>query len=312
MSVPCSPSRLARRLMSALLLLSVFSLGFSASLTAQVVVETTGDPHGDTVQVNGFRHDLIQMRALAEDQHLIVLFDFTQVVEPAGSGAPEELMGYLDIDFDGNAATGFQAYGEAVGLGSVGLGVDGYIDLSSYSSASGTMNLLDLGTNTTTAVAADFSQARVLELRIPLSAIGGHGDVGLSMVVGNAQWEWTDMAPSAGHLLGLGTHQAQFAGKIVVEVDYAHPPSNLAGSGQALERLPSDAFWWFFNPYAPEHWVRVLDGCALTQHWWVMHTGMSNMDVTVTVTHVENGTTKTYQSSGMTAPTLDPYALPCP
>ena len=285
----------------------------SVDAAAQVVVEQAYDPLGDTVQVHGFHHDLTRVVAVADDQDLVIRFDFTQEIGPAGTGANNELVGYLDIDFDKDAATGFTAYGELLGFGTVGIGIEGYVDLSSYSTAAGTMNMWNLQTNTTSAVAADFSKERVLVLRIPLQALGGRGDVGLSMLVGNRQWEWTDMAPSAGHLLGLGNHQAQFDGKIVVEVEWAEPWNGTSGTARPVaENLPGDALWWFFDPYHPEQWVRVLDGCSVTQHWWVMFTGMTNVDVTITATHIGTGASKTYQTSGTVAPTTDAYALPCP
>jgi hypothetical protein len=40
--------------------------------------------------------------------------------------------------------------------------------------------------------------------------------------------------------------------------------------------------------------VKVLDGCAITQHWWVFAGGLTDVEVTMVVTDTEAGDHRTY------------------
>lgn len=279
----------------------------------QLTVEIANDPWNDTAQVAGTLHDLWDVEAAADDQHLVVKILFAQAVQPHGAGGSGELLGYLDLDYDRDGATGFQAFGEFVGLGTVGLGVEGWIDFSSYSAATGEMTLMHGATGSGTPVVADFFQANGLELEIPLSALGGgHGDVGLSIVAGNNQGAWTDMVPNSEHLIGLGNHQTQFGGQVVVEMEFVDP-----STGQPVLARPNrtgdmDSLWWFYVPEVADHWVKVIEGCLLNQFWWVFHTGLNDLDLTIRASHVRTGQVATYQKSGLASPVIDQRALACP
>ncbi len=60
--------------------------------------------------------------------------------------------------------------------------------------------------------------------------------------------------------------------------------------------------------------IKVLNGCSLTQHYWVFATGLTNVEVTLSVTDTENQTLKTYtnQLGVPFAPIQDTSAFVCP
>jgi hypothetical protein len=70
---------------------------------------------------------------------------------------------------------------------------------------------------------------------------------------------------------------------------------------------------WFFNENNWEMLIKVLDGCALTDHYWVFFAATTNVEFVVTVTDTATGAVKTYvnpQGNSADAVT-DTSALPC-
>lgn len=68
------------------------------------------------------------------------------------------------------------------------------------------------------------------------------------------------------------------------------------GKGQAVQLTPDTGTFWFFNAANVELTLKVLDGCGLNNHYWVFLSGLTNVDVTVTVTDTATGQTKTYKN----------------
>jgi CSLREA domain-containing protein len=66
------------------------------------------------------------------------------------------------------------------------------------------------------------------------------------------------------------------------------------GSGQAVQLTPDTGYFWFFSPSNVEVTIKVLNGCGFNQRFWVFLSGLTNVEVTVTVTDVVTGATKTY------------------
>ena len=54
--------------------------------------------------------------------------------------------------------------------------------------------------------------------------------------------------------------------------------------------------FWFFDPSNWEILVKVLDGCALNQRYWVFLAGITNVEYTLTVTDTLTGATATYHN----------------
>lgn len=73
-----------------------------------------------------------------------------------------------------------------------------------------------------------------------------------------------------------------------------------AGSGQAVRLTPDTGYFWFFGPTNVELTVKVLNGCSLNDRYWVFLSGLTNVEVTVTVTDTATGQTKTYTNPANT------------
>ena len=80
------------------------------------------------------------------------------------------------------------------------------------------------------------------------------------------------------------------------------------------ETLDSGLFW-FFRPSNIEALVKVLDGCAVNDHYWVFLAATTNVGYQLTVTDTQEKETRTYSNTrGNTAqPRLDTAAFAtCP
>jgi hypothetical protein len=69
------------------------------------------------------------------------------------------------------------------------------------------------------------------------------------------------------------------------------------GKGQAVQLTPDTGTFWFFDPANVELTIKVLNGCSLNQRFWVFLSGLTNVQVTVTVTDTVTGQTKTYTNA---------------
>ncbi len=86
------------------------------------------------------------------------------------------------------------------------------------------------------------------------------------------------------------------------------------GPGQAAELTRDTGRFWFFSPDNVEAVLKVIDGCAANDHFWVFAAGLTNVQTTLTVTDTETGAAQTYQNPANTAfrPVQDTAAFDCP
>jgi len=73
--------------------------------------------------------------------------------------------------------------------------------------------------------------------------------------------------------------------------------------------------FWFFSASNPELLVKILDGCALNQHWWLYASAGTNVGVRMTVTDTTTGAQRTYLNPDLSelAPIQDTSAFAtCP
>ncbi len=90
-----------------------------------------------------------------------------------------------------------------------------------------------------------------------------------------------------------------------------------SGDGQAiaLQTLGVDqgGLFWFFAQDNPEMLIKVLDGCAVDNKYWVFYAAGTNVAFTVTVTDTTTGKSVSYHNDDQTAapPVQDTSALPC-
>jgi len=91
-------------------------------------------------------------------------------------------------------------------------------------------------------------------------------------------------------------------------------PDGTAGSAQTVQLTPDTGYLWFFAASNVEAVVKVLDGCALNQHFWVFAGGLTNVQTVIKVTDTQTGAVKTYTNpqNKPFQPVQDTSALPCP
>lgn len=88
-----------------------------------------------------------------------------------------------------------------------------------------------------------------------------------------------------------------------------------SGAGQGVELFGDSGYFTFFNPKNTELVVKVLNACAGFGRYWVFVSGLTNVEVTLTVTDTKNGTiwTRTNPLGTTYAPILDTNAFAtCP
>jgi len=81
-------------------------------------------------------------------------------------------------------------------------------------------------------------------------------------------------------------------GRFRVEVGWA--TATATGAGQAEPLTDDTGYFWFFNENNVELVVKVLDGCPVNDRYWVFAGGLTNVEVTMTVTDTEAGVSQPY------------------
>ncbi len=71
-------------------------------------------------------------------------------------------------------------------------------------------------------------------------------------------------------------------------------PQGGSGSGQAVTVTPDTGYFWFFGASNVEMIVKALDGCDVNHDFWVFAGGLTDVDVTLSVTDTATGQVKTY------------------
>jgi hypothetical protein len=82
-------------------------------------------------------------------------------------------------------------------------------------------------------------------------------------------------------------------GRFKVEASYV-APGQPAGAGHVVKLTEETGYLWFFGSTNVEAVVKVLDACSFNQRFWVYAGGLTNVQVTLTVTDTKNGTVKQY------------------
>lgn len=85
-------------------------------------------------------------------------------------------------------------------------------------------------------------------------------------------------------------------GRFEATVDWTNPATGLAGSGYPLLGTDNTGYMTFFSPDNVELAIKVLDGRAFNDAYWVFATGLTDVDYTVTVKDTLEGKVKTYSS----------------
>jgi hypothetical protein len=83
---------------------------------------------------------------------------------------------------------------------------------------------------------------------------------------------------------------------------------------RAVGLTADSGYFWFFDPANIEIVVKVLGGCSVNGHYWNFLAGLTNVEVTTTVTDTQTGQSKVYTNPAGTAfaPVQDTSAFACP
>jgi hypothetical protein len=73
-----------------------------------------------------------------------------------------------------------------------------------------------------------------------------------------------------------------------------------AGQAHAVPLTNDTGYLWFFSSSNVEVVAKVLDGCSLNSRFWVFAGGLTNVEVTMTVTDIKTSTKKIYQNPART------------
>lgn len=90
-------------------------------------------------------------------------------------------------------------------------------------------------------------------------------------------------------------------------------PQGVTGNATGVNLTGTTGYFWFFSPDNAEVFVKVLDGCVVNSRKWVFASGMTNVNVVLTVTDTVTGVTRTYENPINTpfAPVQDVAAFVC-
>jgi hypothetical protein len=102
-------------------------------------------------------------------------------------------------------------------------------------------------------------------------------------------------------------------GRFAVDATFTAPGA-AAATAQAIALTDDTGYLWFFSANNVEVTVKVLNACVVNGFHWVFVSGLTNVQVAMTVKDTQVGTTRTYANGqGQTFQTqLDTSAFVCP
>ncbi len=288
-------------------------LFLGASAAQAVDYGCSFDPGQDTASVSGTLHDLTRVEAEAKGEYLLIVLQFAYPVSGADSGTANALRGYIDFDIDRNALPGWEAYSEYLGMATAGIGVDGWVNLETFSCYTNKIGVYNANGQPTGQADVVFAPANRVEVKIPLTALGGgNGDVDISVVVSNSQYQWTEAAPNQSAVRSIGKHQVFVSDRMLVEAWVKHLGTKIDATPQFVTEGPSSA-WSIYDPSFLELVVSVLDACQVNGYYWVFSALQSDLEFDLKVTDTVSGNTAAYHKAPYVfqLPINDQSALPC-
>jgi virginiamycin B lyase len=131
----------------------------------------------------------------------------------------------------------------------------------------------------------------------PLSHGGDDYENGITVGSDGALWfTWANAIGriTTGPCLPDASSLCLNAGRFRVQADWRVPAQASSGRGAAVSITADTGYFWFFSPGNVEVIVKVVDGCAFNGHLWVFAGGLTNVEVTLTVTDTSSGAVRTY------------------
>jgi len=89
-------------------------------------------------------------------------------------------------------------------------------------------------------------------------------------------------------------------GRFKVKVTFDAPPFP-TGVARAVKLTDETGYFWFFSASNVEAFVKVIDGCAYNNSYWVFAGGLTNVHTVMTVTDTTSGVVRTYTNPQGTA-----------
>ena len=176
-----------------------------------------------------------------------------------------------------------------------GMGNEFYVDFFTYSADDGATDVVDDSTETVVGRAPVSFTANSMTVQIPLALLGGDGLVNIATIVGTVD-EPTDKAPNLGSVASgeetPGVISLQ-GGRFTVEVEWTDPMGQ-TGPGLLVNQSDDSAVLYFFSANNWEMLIKVLDGCSITNHFWVFYAATTNVGFEVTVTDTQENVTMQY------------------
>ena len=259
---------------------------------------TVTDPAGDTLAPGP---DVVSFGARHLGDDLVLTLELSQPPLLADSGSPSALMGFVDLDLDRQGATGDVALVDFLTGGSSGLGGELFLDLSTY--AAGAVDLVRssgfaggggvVGRVPTTLLGS------TLTVRIPHTLLGSDANLHTAAVVGDDA-AITDLVPEGTFLASTGGNLSDAVllqqDRFAVTVSWRNA-ANETGTGTLAVRSDDSAVFWFFTEVNWELMVKVVNGCAFNQHFWVFSAATTDVEYTLTVTDTVTGAVATYRNA---------------
>jgi hypothetical protein len=253
------------------------------SLVVMPQPTTTGDPIGDTFGTHTPKIDLVEFSVENDGTNLVVLQIFNGSITPADSSSANSMIGYIDFDTDRNAATGSTCMTDTFAPSSTGMKCEYEVDLASYTTASGTVNVIRRSSGAIVGKAPIRFYANAFLVKVPLSWLGmvAGQTLGAATVVGT-HTEPTDQAPNGGCVVSsdnvIRLNNDRF------RVDVTWQTSTLTGTGHMVPfRSDETGLFWFFGAGNYELMLKILNACSLNNRFWVFFAATTDQGYTVNV-----------------------------
>ena len=246
----------------------------------------TGDPSGDSLDPD---REIGFVAAYNDGTSLVFTVLFFGPVVPAGFGA-NDIYGFIEIDTDRDSATGNASL-------SVGedLGWELAVALATWDPIAELMDVIDsTSTVITRAPVQRFNNG--FDVMIDLEAIGvaAGQSVHVAVAVGDEVGP-TDFAPNDSVLVSSDdvTYLAN-ANRFEVSVSFRDFTDRSDTGRLVAARSADSALFYFFDADNWEVMVKVLDGCAINQHYWVFAAATTNVEYELTVVDRVTGEDQSY------------------
>ncbi len=136
--------------------------------------------------------------------------------------------------------------------------------------------------------------------------------------VGRSLFAYTDSGAASPPAATLCIDDQPGDARFAIQVHYqTQQGGGQSGDGRAISLagagVADGGLFWFFDATNPEMLVKVIDGCAVDNKFWLFYSAGTNVGLTTTVVDHATGETKTYANPDLTAapPVQDTAAFDC-